>query len=214
MRVLGLAGGIASGKSTVASLLLAEAERRGWRVAHLDADQTSRAVVAPGTAGLAAVIAHFGSDFALPAGHPQAGALDRAKLGALVFANPAARRDLEALLHPRIVAALQAALHDARRAGQQLALINAAILLELGLQSLCDAVLVVWCDPASQRQRLQERDGLTAEAAEQRLASQWSNAQRLALAQLQLQTDRPLADMPTAVASLLDDLQERWPELA
>lgn len=214
MRVLGLAGGIATGKSTVAALLLEQARQRGWSVAHLDADLAARAVVAPGTPGLLAVLEHFGAAYALPADHPQAGQLDRTKLGARVFADQNARRELEALLHPRIVAQLRSELAAAAARGCQLALLNAAILLEMGLKALCDAVVVVWCPPELQLERLQTRDGLSAEAAAQRLASQWSNQQRLAHADLQLQSDRPLADMPVAVASLLDQVAERWPELA
>lgn len=214
MRVLGLAGGIATGKSTVATLLLEQAQQCGWRVAHLDADLAARAVVAPGTDGLLAVLEHFGSAFALPKGHPEAGALDRPKLGALVFADAEARQALEALLHPRIVDTLRSELAAADAEGCQLALLNAAILLEMGLDALCDAVAVVWCLPEVQLERLRARNGLSAEAAAQRMASQWSNERRLARADWQLRSDRPLADMPAAVASLLDQVRARWPELA
>lgn len=214
MRVLGLSGGIATGKSTVARLLMSGASQRGWRLTHLDADQIARDVVAPGSDGLRAVLAHFGAEFAHPDGHPDAGALHRAKLGALVFAQPEQRAALEALLHPRIRQHIAAQIDAARDAGQDLVLLDAALLLEMGLQRHCDAVLVVWCQPAVQLERMAARDGLNTEAAQQRLASQWSHTQRLAHADLSLDTDRALADMPAAVASLLDELHTRWPELA
>jgi dephospho-CoA kinase len=213
MRVLGLTGGIATGKSTVAKLLLQQAQRRGWRPLHVDADQIARDIVLPGSAGLAAVVAQFGAEMIHPPGHLQAGGLNRAKLGALVFADPAARLVLEGLLHPLIRDRIAAALTDGRARGLDVAVLDAALLFEMGLQAACELSLVVWCPQALQRSRLVERDGLSLEAAQARLDAQWSHDQRLALADLVLPSDQPLAAMPAAVASLLDELRERWPEL-
>lgn len=213
MRVLGLTGGIATGKSTVARLLLQEASARGWLYRHVDADQMAREVVVPGSPGLAAVAAHFGPDVLYPPGHPQAGSLNRAKLGALVFADAHQRQVLEGLLHPLIRERIAAELADGRAKRLHLAVLDAALLFEMGLQAACEASLVVWCPQELQRSRMVERDGLSPEAAQARLDAQWSHDQRLALADLVLPSDQPLAAMPAAVASLLDELRERWPEL-
>jgi dephospho-CoA kinase len=213
MRVLGLTGGIATGKSTVAKLLLQDANRRGWRPLHVDADQIAREIVLPGSAGLTAVVAQFGAEMVHPPEHAQAGSLNRAKLGALVFADPAARLVLEGLLHPLIRDRIAETLADGRSQGVPVAVLDAALLFEMGLQAACELSLVIWCPQELQRSRLVERDGLSLQAAQGRLDAQWSHDQRLALADLVLPSDQPLAAMPAAVASLLDELRERWPEL-
>lgn len=213
MRVLGLTGGIATGKSTVAKLLLHQAGQRGWLYQHVDADQIARDVVVPGSPGLAAITAHFGPEVVHPPGHPQAGSLHRARLGAIVFADASARLVLEGLLHPLIRDRIAETLADGRARGLHVAVLDAALLFEMGLQAACELSLVIWCPQALQRSRLVERDGLSLQAAQARLDAQWSHDQRLALADLAVSSDQPLAAMPAAVASLLDELRERWPEL-
>lgn len=167
MLTLGLTGGIACGKSTVSGWLA----EYGARV--LDADQVARAVVEPGTPGLADVARAFG-----PGVLRADGALDRAQLGARVFADADARQRLNALLHPRIVAGLRRELDDAAAEGVALAVIDAALLFELGLDRWCDAVLTVESSPELQVARLMARNGLDPIAARQRIESQWSRAQR------------------------------------
>ncbi|WP_300081890.1 dephospho-CoA kinase [Propioniciclava sp.] len=166
-----LTGGIASGKSTVADLL---AERGAVLV---DADLLAREVVAPGTDGLAAVVDRFGAGVLRPDG-----TLDRAGLGALVFADAAARADLNAIVHPRV-----RALAEARRAA--LAADSDAVVVEViplvvetGRAGDYDVVIVVDADPATQVARLRARNRLSDAEARARLAAQASRAERLAAA--------------------------------
>lgn len=166
---VGLTGGIASGKSTVAQRLV---EHGALLV---DADLLAREVVAPGTPGLAAVVARFGSH--VLAGD---GSLDRPALGRLVFADPVARRDLESIIHPAVrarAAELEASAPDGSVVVQMIPL-----LVETGQAAAFDLVVVVDVPAEVQTQRLIERDGLTPAEAAARLAAQAGRAQRLAAA--------------------------------
>ena len=165
---VGLTGGIASGKSTVAGLFAA------LGVPIIDTDQIAREVVKPGSPVLAAIAGRFGSEVLDPQGH-----LDRRALRSRVFADARARADLEALIHPAIEAAtgIQSA-----AAGGIYQLIAVPLLAEKGLKSRYDRVLVVDCDPALQLARLVVRDGCTQAEAQAILAAQASREQRLAIA--------------------------------
>ena len=185
---IGLTGGIASGKSTVADLFAA------LGVPVIDTDLIARAVVEPGQPALAAVAGAFGPDL-LGSG----GQLDRAKLRQRIFANPEARARLEAILHPRI---RQRTLHDARAAGGPYQLIVVPLLFESGFDALVDRVLVVDCPEALQRQRLAKRDGETAETIERILGAQLPREQRLAGADDVLVNDAGLDPLRSAVTTL------------
>ncbi len=160
MRLYGLTGGIASGKSTVSRML----RELGAHV--LDADAIAREVVEPGTPGLAEVAARF------PGVVGPDGRLDRARLGARVFADPAERAALNALLHPRIGAAFLEKTQALAEQGLERVLYDAPLLIENGLHAGMDGVLLVWVPRELQKQRLMARDGLEAQAAEARLAAQ------------------------------------------
>ena len=168
--VVGLTGGIASGKSTVARLFAA----RGIAVA--DADEAARAVVAPGSAGLAEVVATFGRDV-LGAD----GGLDRAAMRRHVFADETARRRLEAIVHPRVRALLQDACASA---DGPYAIAAIPLLAESGRDAYpwLARVLVVDAPLAVQRARLQARDGIDADLAERMLSAQATRATRFAIA--------------------------------
>lgn len=212
MVVLGLTGGIACGKSTAVTALLRLARERlgsDRAVVLADADQAARAVVAPGTEGLQAVAERFGADLLL-----QDGQLDRARLGTRVFADPEELAALNALLHPRIRHALAEHVAAARQAGAQLCIVDAALLFEMGLDVDCDAVVTVACDPAHQIARLQQRNGLDEAAARQRIAAQWTTAQRRARAAFTLDNRAGLADLAAAVSLFWDALLVRFPGLA
>ena len=165
---VGLTGGIASGKSTVSNLFA----ERGVPV--VDMDLIAREVVEPGQPGLDAVIAEFGAEMLRPDGR-----LDRPRLRALVFSDTAARLRLEALLHPRILAAT-VRMSDALEAPWQL--IAAPLLVERGLTGWVDRVLVVDCPQRVQVQRLMARDGCTEAEARSLLAMQATRDSRLAAA--------------------------------
>lgn len=165
---LGLTGGIASGKSLVEGLL------RDRGVPVLDADQVSRDVVKPGEPALASIAATFGPDM-LQAD----GSLDRRRMREHVFANPEARRQLEALLHPLIGARLRQ-WRDAQTAPY--CVLSVAILLESPMRHLIDRIVVVDIPEALQVARLVARDGIDATLAGQMLAAQAKRETRLAAA--------------------------------
>ena len=194
-RCIGLPGGIASGKSTVAGLFAA----RGVPV--IDTDLLAREVVAPGTEGLAAVVATFGA-----AVLTEAGQLDRAALGRRIFADDEARRTLEAILHPRIRQRLRARL-ACLRAPYAVAVVP--LLVETGMDRDMDAVVVVDLPEAQQRERLMARDGLGQETAEQRLASQASRSQRLAVADYVIDNSRARGSLAGQVAEVHRQLLAR-----
>lgn len=159
MKRIGLTGGIASGKSTVARLLA----ERGVPV--VDADRLAREVVEPGTPGLAAIAARW------PEVVP-GGVLDRKALGAIVFARPSERAALEAIVHPRIREESERRLRELEARGAERAVYEAALLFENDLDAGMDATILVALDPELQVARLVARDGIPPEAARARLAAQ------------------------------------------
>lgn len=168
-RAIGLTGGIASGKSTVADRL------RELGALVIDSDELAREVVAPGSPGLAAVVERFGAQLLRPDG-----SLDRGALGAVVFADPGARADLEAIIHPRVRARSRELLTAAEPGRVVIEMIP--LLVETGQAGRFDEVLVVDLPEAVQRDRLVRRSGLTEAQAEARIAAQATRAQRLAAA--------------------------------
>ncbi len=190
--LVGLTGGIGSGKSLVAELLAA----RGATI--IDADVLARLVVAPGTPGLASVVARFGQGVVRPDG-----SLDRAALGRVVFGDPEARRDLEAIIHPA-VRARAAALTAAAPAGAVVVQVI-PLLVETGQQDAFDKVVVVDVDPDVQLSRITTRDGLTEAEARARLRAQATRDARLAAADVVLQNNGTPEDLAAAVDRLWAD---------
>jgi len=196
VRVVGLTGGIASGKSTLAAAL------RAGGVPVVDADALARQVVAPGSPSLAEIAAAFG------AGVVRAdGALDRARLSALVFRDPEARHRLEAITHPAVRAATAAELSRLAAAGHPLALYDVPLLYEVGLEATLDAVIVVWVPRAIQLERLIQRDGLALEEAEARLAAQLPLDDKAARADVVVDNGGPREALPGKAAQLLPALR-------
>lgn len=161
MRIIGLTGGIASGKSTVARLLAA------MGAAVIDADELAREAVRPGTPALAEIVRTFGATVLQPDG-----TLDRPALGAIVFADPGARRRLEQITHPAIRLLAEARLDALRRSGAETVVYMAPLLIEAGATDRVDEIWVVHVDPATQLSRLMSRDNLTRQEAANRVASQ------------------------------------------
>lgn len=161
MRLIGLTGGIATGKSQVAAMLADHG------AAVIDADALAREVVRPGEPALAEIAARFGTTVINPDG-----TLDRERLGAIVFADSDARRDLEAITHPRIAALMQQGIAEATTLGAPVVVLDIPLLLERDLDSTVDGVLLVHAPVAVQLQRLVSRDHLTGDAARQRLDAQ------------------------------------------
>lgn len=161
MRVIGLTGGIASGKSTVAKIL----ESLGAVV--IDADALSREVVAPGEAAYEAILAEFGKRIVNPDR-----TINRSALGEIVFADPGARNRLERITHPAIGRRAEQKLAELRRQGVPLVFYMAPLLIESGASARVDEIWVIYVDPATQLHRLVERDGLNRDQALQRIAAQ------------------------------------------
>ena len=158
--VIGLTGGIASGKSNLSAALHA----LGAEV--IDADRISRALTAPGGPALPAIRAAFGNSFF----HGEE--LDRKALGRLVFSDPEALNRLNGLTHPLILQEIRERLRALEQAGVPVCVLDAPLLYEAGLDSLCDTVWCAWLPKEQQIRRLRERDGLTRKEAKRRIASQ------------------------------------------
>lgn len=197
--VIGLTGGIASGKSAVAARL----RQRGAPV--IDADQLARQVVEPGQPALADIVARFGADVLTADGQ-----LDRKKLGAIVFADPQARRDLERITHPRIAAAGQAAIASAAAAGAPVVFYEAPLLVENGLHRAMNALVVVAVPAEVQVTRLRARDRSTEEEARARIAAQLPLEQKLAVATWVIDNGGDAAALDLEVARVVSEIEARF----
>lgn len=192
MRV-GLTGGIASGKSTVSELLA------GFGAVIVDSDKIAREVVEPGTPGLAQVVAEFG-----PAVLTESGALDRAKVGEIVFADEGARGRLNAIVHP-LVGARSAELEEAGRTAGKLVVNDIPLLVEVGYAPFFDEVIVVDVPVETQVERAIAR-GMTEIDARARIAAQASREERLAAATYVIDNTGTLDDLRKRVREIYDAL--------
>jgi dephospho-CoA kinase len=188
-----LTGGIATGKSYVRSAFAA------LGVPTIDADLIARDVLAPGTPGLAAVAAHFGAEI-LDASH----ALDRQRLAAIVFADPDARRHLEAIVHPAVRAAIEAWFATVPAAW---ALADIPLLYETGRAAQFDLVIVTTCAPATQLARLIAGRGLTREEAGRRIAAQLPLADKMRRADYVIDTNGSFEETDRQVRLVYDRVE-------
>jgi dephospho-CoA kinase len=193
---IGLTGGIASGKSTVAERLAA------LGAVVIDADVLARAVVAPGTPGLAAVVQEFGAQLL-----DGSGGLDRQALSRLVFQDRDARRRLEAIVHPLVRRG--AAEMEATAPTGSVVVHDIPLLVESGQAEAFDRVVVVDVDEAVQRRRLRELRAMSDQEATARIAAQASREQRLAVADDVIVNNGTLGDLLNQVDRLWVDLQHR-----
>lgn len=185
---IGLTGGIASGKSTVAELFAA----RGAAV--LDTDVIAREVVVPGSHALAALVAHQGGGIL-----DERGELDRAELRRRIFADAETRRDVESILHPAILSELE---RQAAVTPGPYQVFVIPLLVEAGLEHVVDRVLVVDCPEEEQIRRLMARDGASREDARHMLDAQATRERRLAAADDVIDNGGSAADLPARVAEL------------
>ena len=197
---VGLTGGIGSGKSEVSRRLAA----RGAVI--IDADVAARQVVAPGTPGLARIAEAFGPGVLRPDG-----ALDRERLGVIVFSDPAQLAKLNAITHPLIGEWMQAAERAATETadGNPIVIYDAALLAESGRWANYDVVIVVDVPPEMQVDRLVSQRGMAPDQARARLAAQASREQRLALADVIIDNSGSLDDLDRRVAEVWADLKRR-----
>ncbi len=196
MLLVGLTGGIGAGKSEVIRRLA----ERGAQI--IDADVLARDAVAPGTAGLAAVVAAFGEDVLT-----SAGGLDRDRLSGLVFADADARKRLNGIVHPLVRA--ETARRIAAAPPQAIVVNDVPLLVEAGLAALYPVVVVIGVTPATQLDRLVRFRGMAPADAEARIAAQAPLADKLAVATYVIDNDGPLAALDPQIADLWRELSRR-----
>jgi dephospho-CoA kinase len=190
---IGLTGNIGCGKSAVGAML------RELGADYVDADQLVHQLLAAGSEVVPRIVERFG-----PEVQTTDGGIDRRRLGAIVFADPAALRDLEGLLHPAVRVEILARLAASRAPA---IVVDAIKLIEGGLYQECDAVWVVTCDPAEQRRRLIEQRGLTPADTEARIGAQPPQEQKLAYAQV-------VIDNGGTLAATRAQVQQAWDRIA
>ena len=196
MLTVGLTGGIAVGKSTVMQTF---AE---LGAVCFDADAIARSVVEPGRPALAAVVEAFGSRALSPDG-----SLDRAALGEIVFGSPERRRELEAILHPPIIAEQDRLIAEVRATRPDaIVIVDAALMIESGGYRRFDVLVVVHCAPEVQRQRLMARNGITSEGADRRIAVQMPQEEKLKYASVSIDTTGTLDDTRSRTEAAWEEL--------
>jgi len=198
MLVFGLTGNIGTGKSTVARLFA----ERGVPV--IDADQVAREVVAPGTPGLAEVVARF------PAVLTASGELDRKALADRVFADAQERAALNAILHPRIGAEVRARLDRLAARGAPVAIYEAALSVENGLHHGLDGLIVVNAPVEEQIRRLRARDGMAEEEARARIRAQLPAQEKVKAADFVIENTGATELLRAQVARVADTLRGGW----
>jgi dephospho-CoA kinase len=197
---LGLTGGIASGKSAVAAML------RDMGFAVLDADALAHKLIEPGQAAYAEVIQEFG-----PSITDSSGLIDRSKLGAIVFADPTKLDRLNAIVHPRVAEVILSQFEVWRRSGVRDAVfVEAALLVESGIHNKLDGLVVVWCRPEQQLERLLAR-GLSETEARRRIAAQLPVEEKLGLAAEKIDCSGSLEETRRQVEALAGKLFRREP---
>lgn len=197
--VVGLTGGIACGKTTVAKMF------GDLGIPVIDADNLSREVVEPGTLGLARIVEEFGEEVL-----DTNGRLDRKRLGDIVFDDERARATLNGILHPLIGAAGAQHIADLQDDAAPYIVYEAALLVETGSYEAFSGLVVVGADEAVQKARLVERDGFTSEEADTRIASQLPLAEKTAVADYVVINDGDLATTRSQVAAVHEKLVARF----
>ncbi len=202
MLTVGLTGGIASGKSFVLGLL------RELGCETIDADQVAHRVMEPGQPAYSELLVRFGEEIV-----GEGGQIDRARLGAIVFASESERQALNAIVHPRVYEAQAAWLREvAVRDPRAIAVIDAALMIETGSFRRFDKVVVVHCTPELQLERLMQRNGLTREAAQARIAAQMPVSEKLRYADYRIETSAGFEDTRRQVEDLYRQLSS-WRDL-
>lgn len=196
--VIGLTGGIGSGKSTAADVIVSLGAYR------VDADAISRSLTAPGGAALKAIRGEFGDGVFRPDG-----SCDRRALAGIVFRDESARRRLEGILHPMIRREMLRETEEAAREGCAVALYDVPLLFESGMDDMCDEVWAVTCPPDIRAERVTARDGLPKEKVMERIACQMSDEERARRADRVLPNLTTMDDFGALAARLYRETLER-----
>jgi len=193
---VGLTGGIASGKSTVSEIL------RDWDVPVLAADPLGHELLEPGQAAYDEVVGEFGKEILAATGK-----VDRAKLGSIVFSDPAKRAKLNWILHPKILDVIRQWFKALDRpGGPEFAVLEAALIYEAAVNRELDKVVVCWCAPEQQLERLSSR-GLSKEQAQRRIAAQMPVDEKKRLTDLVIDCSGPLEETQRQVAAVIEKLK-------
>lgn len=198
MHVIGLTGGIASGKSTVTRFF------KDLNIPVIDADVLGHRTYDPGTDTFAAVVKAFGDDLVAPDG-----SIDRRVLGGKVFGKPEELKRLTDIVWPGIRKLASEALSEFEAAGNTTVVLEAAVMFEAGWEDLVDEVWVVVVEPDQAVKRLAERNGLDEAAARARIDSQLSNAERVSRADVVIANNGSLEELETAIQRAWDELQQK-----
>lgn len=193
MKLIGLTGGIASGKSTVATIL----KQLGATV--INADELSREVVQPGNEAWKEIVGTFGADIL-----QSDQTLDRKKLRTMVFNSPEARKKLEAIIHPKVRALAEERIRELAAAGRSIIVYEVPLLFEGQLHLWLRPVILVASDINTQKQRLRDRDHLTDTEAQQHIDAQMSLDEKRKLADYVIENNGSLDDLGHQVKSILE----------
>jgi dephospho-CoA kinase len=196
VKLIGLTGGIASGKSTVAAIL------RRLGAAIVNADELAREVVQPDTPGWQEIVATFGAEVLQPDR-----SLDRQKLRKIVFDDPDARKKLEAVIHPRVRALAEQRIKEHAGAGFEIIVYEVPLLFEGNLQNSLRPVVLVAAGIATQKKRLEQRDRLAASEAEKHIAAQMSLEEKRRLADYVIENDGSIEELERQVREVLTKIK-------
>jgi dephospho-CoA kinase len=196
VKLVGLTGGIASGKSTVAEIL----KRQGAAI--INADVLAREVVEPGRQAWTEIVNTFGTAVLQPDR-----ALDRQKLRAIIFDDPAARKKIESIIHPQVRALAEQRIREHAAAGYAVIVYEVPLLFEGNLQEWLRPVILVACDVDTQRKRLQGRDNLSAAQAQKHIEAQMSLEEKRRLADYVIENNGSLEDLERHVQAVLEKIK-------
>jgi len=196
VKLVGLTGGIASGKSTVAEIL----KRQGAAI--INADVLAREVVEPGRQAWTEIVNTFGTAVLQPDR-----ALDRQKLRAIIFDDPDARKKLESIIHPQVRALAEQRIREHAAAGYAVIVYEVPLLFEGNLQEWLRPVILVACDVDTQRNRLQSRDNLSAAQAQKHIDAQMSLEAKRRLADYVIENNGSLEDLERQVQAVLEKIK-------
>lgn len=196
--IIGLTGGIASGKSTISLIL----EELGAYI--IDVDEVGRNVVQKGEKAYNEIVQYFGDQIVMANGE-----INRKILGRIVFSNEEELKMLNSITHPQIIAKVKEIIEQHRSNGNEVIVVDAAILIEMGLNSICDSVWLVTVDKKTQLQRLMERDRFSYDDAQNRINAQFSDDKKSQYSDVIIDNTKSLEELKACLKQLWDNTVKR-----